>query len=413
MSNQGGPDSIFSFPMPIIEHGRLPISLEIVRGAMNSSFETAKGYSLRPEEADGGLLKVDVSGVISIDTIKDFTTDVEALLNKTALRELTFDLKGVEYLDSAGALALLLSRATAGRRSIPLGMVGMSAETERMIGLIDHDADPIASLQKKTPDLLERAGEAAARLFDRMVLAFLFVGDLALSLVCSLFRPRSLRWEAVLFYMKKAGLDGLPIVGLISVLLGLIMAFMASLQLRLFGANIYVASLVAIAIVKELGPIMTAIIFAGRSGSAFSAEIGTMLVNEEIDALSTMGFDPVKFLVIPKMIASLLVVPILTLYADLLGILGGLLVGIAGMDLTVYSYMQQTMESITIFDVISSLFKAMCFAALIAGISCYRGFQAKGGAEAVGAATTSAVVSSIFLIIITDSAFAIMLHYIR
>jgi phospholipid/cholesterol/gamma-HCH transport system permease protein len=213
--------------------------------------------------------------------------------------------------------------------------------------------------------------------------------------------------------MKRAGMEGLPIVGLISLLLGLIMAFMASLQLRMFGANLYVASLVSIALVKELGPIMTAILFAGRSGSAFSAEIGTMLVNEEIAALSTMGFEPIRFLVVPKVIASILVVPILTLYADLLGILGGLFVGIAGMDLTVQSYLQQTRESLEVFDVVTSLFKSMCFAVMIAGISCHHGFQAKGGAEAVGTATTAAVVSSIFLIIITDSAFAIMLHYIR
>jgi phospholipid/cholesterol/gamma-HCH transport system permease protein len=138
-----------------------------------------------------------------------------------------------------------------------------------------------------------------------------------------------------------------------------------------------------------------------------------MRVNEEIDALSTMGFDPVKFLAVPKVIASVLVVPILTIYADLLGILGGLFVGIVGMDLTVQSYLQQTRESLEVFDIVSSLFKSMCFAVMIAGISCHHGFQAKGGAQAVGSATTSAVVSSIFLIIVADSAFAIMLHYIR
>jgi phospholipid/cholesterol/gamma-HCH transport system permease protein len=381
---------------------------------MNPSVASAKRYSFSPEEAESGSLKVDISGVISLDTIKDFTADVEALLDKTTARALSFDLQGIEYLDSAGALAIVLSREKAARKAIPLGMSGMSAETERMLGIIDYDANRTAGAPEKTaPPSWQRAEEALKRFSDGLILLCLFVGDLAASLAGSILHPRSVRWEAVLFHMRKAGMEGLPIVGLISILLGLIMAFMASLQLRMFGANIYVASLVAIAIVKELGPIMTAIIFAGRSGSAFSAEIGTMLVNEEIDALATMGFDPVRFLVVPKVIASIAVVPILTLYADLLGILGGLIVGILGMDLTVYAYMQQTMESIEIFDVLSSLFKALCFAVLIAGISCHRGFQAKGGAEAVGTATTSAVVSSIFLIIITDSAFAIMLHYIR
>jgi phospholipid/cholesterol/gamma-HCH transport system permease protein len=156
---------------------------------------------------------------------------------------------------------------------------------------------------------------------------------------------------------------------------------------------------------------MTAILFAGRSGSAFSAEIGAMLVNEEIAALSTMGFEPIRFLAVPKVIASILVVPLLTLYADLLGILGGLFVGVAGMDLTVQSYLQQSRESLEVFDVVTSLFKSMCFAAMIARNSCHHGFQAKGGAEAVGTATPAAVVTSISLIIITDST-RLMLHYI-
>jgi phospholipid/cholesterol/gamma-HCH transport system permease protein len=206
--------------------------------------------------------------------------------------------------------------------------------------------------------------------------------------------------------------DGLPIVGLLSFLLGLIIAFMSSLQLKQFGANIYVASLLAIGMVKELGPIMTAILVAGRSGSAFAAEIGTMKVNEEVDALVTMGFDPIRFLALPKVLAAMVVVPLLTLYADLFGIIGGLVVGVVGLDLTVYAYLKETQTSLTLLDVILSLIKAGVFAVLIAGIGCQRGFQVRGGAEAVGSATTSAVVSALFLIIVTDSAFALAFQYL-
>jgi phospholipid/cholesterol/gamma-HCH transport system permease protein len=212
--------------------------------------------------------------------------------------------------------------------------------------------------------------------------------------------------------MKKAGAEALPIVGLISLLIGLIMAFMSSLQLKQFGANIYVAALVGIAIVKELGPMMTAIIVAGRSSSAFAAEIGTMMVNEEVDALVTMGFDPVRFLAVPKVMAALVVVPLLTLYAMMFGILGGVIVGVLGLDLTLYTYIQQSVKSIEVWDVVTSLIKSGVFAGLIAGIGCQRGFHVSGGAEGVGEATTSAVVSAIFLIIIADSAFAILLHYV-
>jgi phospholipid/cholesterol/gamma-HCH transport system permease protein len=202
-------------------------------------------------------------------------------------------------------------------------------------------------------------------------------------------------------------------VGLISLLVGVVMAFMSALQLRQFGADIYVASLVGIAIVKELGPMMTAIIVAGRSGSAFAAEIGTMMVNLEVDALVTMGFNPVRFLAFPKVLAAMLVVPLLTMYSFIFGIGGGMLVGVLGLDLTVFTYIQQTLKAITTFDVVTSLIKSMVFAVLIAGTGCQRGFQAQGGAESVGRLTTSAVVAAIFLVIVADSAFAVVLHYIR
>jgi phospholipid/cholesterol/gamma-HCH transport system permease protein len=212
--------------------------------------------------------------------------------------------------------------------------------------------------------------------------------------------------------MKRAGVDGLPIVVLISLLLGLIMALISSIQLRQFGANLYVASLGGIAMVKELGPMMTAILVAGRSGSAYAAEIGTMIVHEEVDALRTMGFEPVRFLTVPKVIAAVLVVPLLTLYADFFGVAGGLVVGITGLDLTVNTYLRETMASIGLFDVFSSLAKSLVFAVIIAGIGCQRGFQAGRSAEGVGASTTSAVVAAIFLIIVADAAFAILFHYI-
>jgi phospholipid/cholesterol/gamma-HCH transport system permease protein len=202
-------------------------------------------------------------------------------------------------------------------------------------------------------------------------------------------------------------------VSLISLLVGVIIAFMSSLQLKQFGATTYVAALVGFAMVRELGPLMTAIIVAGRSGSAFSAEIGSMMINEEVDALTTMGFDPVRFLAIPKVLASILVVPLLTIYSAFFGIVGGLMVGVLGLDLTVHSFIKQTMESFKVFDVVSSLIKAAVFAMMISGIACQRGFQVRGGAEAVGAATTSAVVAGIFLIVLANSAFAIILYYIH
>jgi phospholipid/cholesterol/gamma-HCH transport system permease protein len=187
---------------------------------------------------------------------------------------------------------------------------------------------------------------------------------------------------------------------------------MSALQLKQFGANIYVPALLSIAMVRELGPIMTAILVAGRSGSAFAAEIGTMKVNEEVDALITMGFNPIRFLAIPKVFAAIVTVPFLTLFADIFAVAGGLLIGIMVLDLTVYTYIHQTIKAIDMFNIFMSVIKSMVLAALIAGIGCQRGFTVRGGAQDVGNATTSAVVAGLFLIIVVDSIFAIVLNYI-
>jgi len=223
--------------------------------------------------------------------------------------------------------------------------------------------------------------------------------------------PRRLRLEDTITHMEKIGVDALPIVALISFLLGLIIAFMSSIQLQQFGANIYVASLVALAMASELGPIMTAIVVAGRSGSAIAAEIGSMKISEEIDALFTMGFDATLFLAIPRVFAAIVVLPLLTLFADLFAVAGGLVVGVFMLDLTVGSYISQTLETLTLFEVSWGMAKSVVFAVLISWIACLRGFQARGGAASVGNAATSAVVSSIFVIILFDSVFAVIRSY--
>jgi phospholipid/cholesterol/gamma-HCH transport system permease protein len=259
--------------------------------------------------------------------------------------------------------------------------------------------------------MILRIGEGALAEITTIRFVITFIGALLFGLIHVLFHPKSLRVEDTITHMEKTGVDALPIVALISFLLGLIMAFMSSMQFRQFGAGIYVASLVAFAMVSELGPIMTAIVVAGRSGSAFAAEIGTMKISEEIDALFTMGFDPVRFLAVPRLIAAVIVVPLLTLFSNLFAISGGLVVGIFMLDLTPNTYIKQTIEVLTMTELLWGIGKSMIFAGLIAWVGCLRGFQAKGGASAVGSAATSAVVTSIFLIILFDSIFAVIRAY--
>jgi phospholipid/cholesterol/gamma-HCH transport system permease protein len=373
-----------------------------------------KTYTINSQGEKGGEVSLSLSGRIETENLNDFLIETEVLLTEKAPKKLMVNLSKIEYLDSAGALGLLQLEDKAKTKSISFQFVNVTDEAKRVMGLInlkDLTTKPLLS-DKRSSNVIEQAGESGLKIFNDFVSIVTFLGDLITALIYSLIHPRSIRWEDLLFYMKRAGVEGLPIVGLINFLLGLIIAFMSSLQLKQFGANIYVAQLVGVAMVTELGPIMTAIIVAGRSGSAFAAEIGTMKVNEEVDALVSMGFDPTRFLAIPKVLAAMLVVPVLTLYADFFGVAGGLVVGVLGLDLTVYTYVQETMKVISITDIVKSLIKSVVFAVLIAGIGCQRGFQVRGGAEAVGASTTSAVVAAIFLIIVMDSAFAILFTYI-
>jgi phospholipid/cholesterol/gamma-HCH transport system permease protein len=373
-----------------------------------------KTCTINVQGEKGGDLSLSLSGRLETENLNGFTSETEAILIEKAPRKLTVDLLKIEYLDSAGALGLLQLEDRAKGKSIPFQFVNVTDEAKRVMGLINRRALTIKPLvsDERSDNIIEQVGESSLKIFNDFISIINFLGDLITALIYSFIHPRSIRWEDLLFYMKRAGVEGLPIVGLINFLLGLIIAFMSSLQLKQFGANIYVAQLVGVAMVTELGPIMTAIIVAGRSGSAFAAEIGTMKVNEEVDALVSMGFDPTRFLAIPKVLAAMLVVPVLTLYADFFGVAGGLVVGVLGLDLTVYTYVQETMGVISITAIVKSLIKSVVFAVLIAGIGCQRGFQVRGGAEAVGAATTSAVVAAIFLIIVTDSAFAILFTYI-
>ncbi|MEE9555687.1 MAG: ABC transporter permease, partial [Candidatus Adiutricales bacterium] len=289
----------------------------------------------------------------------------------------------------------------------------VSDRIQGTLSLIDFDSFSGTTAIKKirSSDLLTRLGDGTVKVAADLKYLISFFGSVCLAMLYALIHPRSLRKEDTLLNMQKIGVDAVPIVGLICFLLGLILAFMSSIQLRQFGADIYVASLVSLALVRELGPVMTAIIVAGRSGSAFAAEIGCMKVSEEVDALYTMGFEPALFLVVPKVLAALIVVPLLTLFADLFGLLGSLAVGVFLLKLSPNAYMDQSIRFLSMTDLYWSFFKSGVFALLITWIGCLRGFQVKGGAASVGQASTSAVVSSLFLIIMTDSIFAVIRVY--
>lgn len=372
------------------------------------------GYTFQTRSEDEDVLVFALSGRVSLGDADRLLADMEAVLSDRMVGSVQVDLAGVSYMDSAGVLTLFRLEEKIRQKGRDYGYTHVPSRIRGIMELISREElkKPPLRSERKPEGIIETVGDAGLKTYLDFKALMTFLGDLVAAVVHLAGHPREVRWGDVLFYMRRTGAEGFPIVGLISLLIGLIIAFMSSLQLKQFGANVYVASLVSLAIVRELGPIMTAILVAGRSASAYAAEIGTMRINDEVDALVTMGFDPIRFLAVPKLIATALVLPILTLYSDLFGIAGGLIVGVMGLDLTPYTYLQESQRTITLFYLLSSLLKALVFAFVIAWIGCQRGFQVRGGVEAVGAATTSAVVTSILLIVIVDSVFAVVLNYV-
>ncbi len=226
------------------------------------------------------------------------------------------------------------------------------------------------------------------------------------------FKGRGLKWGSAVHQMVMAGFNALPIVSLISLFVGMVLAFQGAYQLEKFGAGYFVAALVGVSMTRELGPLITAIVVAGRSGSAFAAEIGTMKVSEEIDALEAMGLNSVKYLVVPKYLAMLLMLPCLTLISDLSGILGGTVFGIYQLDQTFSMYITATRDALVMRDISTGLVKSLVFGVIITKVGCYEGFAVSGGAEGVGRSTTSSVVISIFLVILADLLFTALFYYV-
>lgn len=253
-------------------------------------------------------------------------------------------------------------------------------------------------------------GSATLESWSRARTAATFLGESVLGMMRLLARPHKFRWRDCLDEMQQCGAMALPIVSLISFLVGLIMAYQAAVQLRQFGADIFVADLVGLSVVREMGPMMAAIILAGRTGAAFAATLANMTANEEVDALETLGISPVQFLVLPRLLALICMMPLLTLYADGVGILGGMVVAAGVLDIPPSAYWIETQSIVDLSDINSGLIKSVAFGVLIGLSGCLRGLQAERSAAGVGRAATSAVVTSILLIIVADALFAVVFN---
>jgi phospholipid/cholesterol/gamma-HCH transport system permease protein len=322
------------------------------------------------------------------------------------------DASRVDYCDGSGIALLAYLRDGQARSGGELTIEGLRPEFQQMLeGWAPGDLAGLGGGPRETSSLAAEIGEAAVEVWRDIRALISFVGELTAALGYAALHPRSVRWRDALRIAEAAGVNALPIVALISFLVGMILAFQAAIPLRQFGAEIFVANLIALSMLREMGPLMTAIILAGRSGSAFAAELGTMKVREEIDALKTMGLDPVGFLVVPRVTAAVVMTPLLTVFADLLGLMGGSVVMIS-LGFPLITFFNQVQYAVTYGSLVGGLLKAFVFGILVAAIGCLRGLQTGSGASAVGESTTRAVVSGIVLITVTDGIFSVVYYYL-
>lgn len=342
-------------------------------------------------------------------TLRGFKTD--------GARSILLDLAGIAALDTAGAWLVLRTQRQleAAGRSVEVANLG-DAFAPLLQQVAESDAVPPLPSTLPPPyrlgDFLARIGRVTVGLVERAGNLLGFVGLICIVFARTIRRPSRLRLTALMAHMEQTGVDALPIVGMLSFLIGVVFAFQGADQLRRLGAEIYTVNLLGVVILRELGVIITAIILAGRSGSAFTAQIGTMTVNEEIDAMTILGLDPVEMLVLPRLVAMLITLPLVSFYANIMALLGGALMSWLALDISIPTFLRQLHSSVPSWTFWVGVLKAPAFAGIIAVTGCYEGLRVSRSAESVGRLTTRSVVESIFLIIAADALFTVIFAYL-
>lgn len=364
---------------------------------------------IRVEE--GGMIRA--SGAWKLERLGDLERRISALRSPDT-GDLVLDAGPIEGMDTAGAWLLLRTAEGLRKGGNRVEIRGLRPD---FAGLADMTTlgRPAEGPAGRPPSRgwLERVGRRAIHALQGGSLALSFVGENVTVLFRSLANPSRIRWRNILSSLYAGGVSALPITGLLSFLMGIVIAYQAAEQLRTFGANIFIVNLVGISVLREIAPLVTAIIVAGRSGSSFTAQIGTMKVTEEVDALRTLGIPPLELLVLPKILALVIALPLLTVFADATGVLGGMIMAATKLDITPVEFMERFGKVVAAKHYLIGIAKAPAFAVIIALVGCYQGFQVRGGADSVGRHATISVVQSIFLVIVMDAFFSVVLNWAR
>lgn len=326
--------------------------------------------------------------------------------------EVVCDVSGIAAMDTAGAVFLQRALLRPRQRGQRVTLQGLRPDFAELLELIrSHSAQLDTTGIHLRPGWLEGVGRLVWERARSAVRALEFLGESTAVVVRALAAPHNIRWRSLLSSLETDGFQALPITGLLTFLMGIVIAYQGAEQLRTVGANIFIVDLVGIALLREIAPLVTAILVAGRSGSAYTAQIGTMRVTEELDALRTLGLSPMKVLVLPKVLALALALPLLTVYADIVGVFGGMLIAANQLGVTFQEFLTRFEEAIALRHFLIGVVKAPVFASIIVLVGCYQGFQIRGGVDDVGRHTTISVVQSIFLVIVFDAFCSILLSW--
>jgi len=353
------------------------------------------------------------SGAWSLNDIANLEATLAALA-WPKLKVLQFDVSSITALDTAGAWLLYRTTRTCEARGCTVKLVGQRPEHVELLEVIKQVVI-VNEVEQFLPKrkFLEKAGILAWPHFQQAIGMLAFMGESAIVMMRSIAQPSRIRWRPILYNLQYAGYNALPIVGLLAFLMGVVISFQGAGQLQRYGANIFIADLVGLSMLRELAPLMTAIIVAGRSGSAFAAQIGSMKMTEEIDALRTIGIAPIELLVLPKVLALMVALPLLTVFADLTGVLGGMVMAKSQLGVSYTDFLDRFDDAVTISTLMVGIGKAPVFAVIIAVVGCFQGFQVDNKSDSVGIQTTISVVQGIFLIIVADALFSVIFSVLK
>lgn len=366
------------------------------------------------QQRDGDRLTLSAGGDWCVAALAEIDAQLResvAVSAKTA----RIDLSAVGRIDTVGAWTLYRTARDLRERGVDANITGGSPIVEQMLDRIAHtDRPPVVEEKPWNPfyRLARRVGVSTYEAKDEALALLSFLGAVITACGRSIVAPARIRLIPLMSHIERVGMNALPIVGLLSFLIGIVLAYQGADQLRRAGAEIFTVDLLGVAILREMGVLLTAIIVAGRSGSAFAAQIGTMQVNQEIDAIRTLGMDPLDVLVLPRVFALLIAMPLLTVYADLMGIIGGMLMAMITLDITFVQFVERFNLVMLPKTFWIGMVKAPVFGFVIALVGCREGMSVGGSAESVGTQTTKAVVVSIFLVIVIDAVFSVLFSYL-